>query len=144
MLPLVYLQLKIPNFIPFLIGLSEVFLKKSKIQEAIRILENASERFNYSIAIMIKLDDLLSKSQESERLIKLYKKALLKNPNDYRLKFLLAKAYCKDGRHDDALEIFESSGNVASFADYYILRGKLYLKGEHEKKASEDLKKALD
>ncbi len=133
-----------PNFIPFLIGLSEVFSKNGKVQEAIRILENASERLNYSIALLIKLDDLLWKSQESERLIRLYKKALLKNANDNRLKFLLAQAYCKEKRHDDALEILESSGDVASFPDYYILRGKLYLKQEQDPKALEDFKRSLE
>lgn len=131
------------GFIPAYIGLADVFNQKGKIGSAIKLLENAYEGLN-SIVILLRLEDSLFSAGESDRLIKLYKKSILKTPHDKRLKFLLGRAYLRLQMSDESLEILESLDNAVSSPEFYVLRGELYLKRNQNLKALEELKKASE
>lgn len=130
------------GFIPAYIGLADVLSRKGEFQAAVNLLENAYKE-SESIELLLKIEDLLINTGDSGRIIRAYKDALLKNPNDSRLKFLLGRAYSRLDKSLESLEILESLDNVIPSPEYYVLRGKLYLEQNQNLKALEDLKKAL-
>ncbi len=130
------------GFIPAYIELADVLSREGEFQAAANLLENAYEELK-SIVLLLKIEDLLINTGESGRIIRAYKDAILKNPNDNRLKFLLGRAYSRLDKSLESLEILESLNNVIPSPEFYVLRGELYLEQNQNLKALEDLKKAL-
>jgi lipopolysaccharide biosynthesis regulator YciM len=130
------------GFIPAYLGLAEVILTKGETEEAINLLEKTFEQSN-SIIILARLEDLLINVGEPGRLIRFYKNAIAKKPQDNGLKFLLGKLYYRLEMVDDALEILDSiDTSVFSTIELYALRGELYLKRSQTPRALDEFKKA--
>ena len=133
----------VPDFIPAYVSLADILYQKGKTAEAINLLEEGYERAN-SLVLIGRLEDLLIKTGEQDRLIRFYRNAISSNPRKYELKFLLGKVYSRLGMVDDSLEILNSLENVISSPEFYILRGELYLRMNQQSKALEELKKAYE
>ncbi len=130
------------GFLSAYLGAAEVMLTKGEIEEAINFLEKGFEQLN-SIILLARLEDLLISVGEPGRLIRFYKNALARSPQDNGLKFLLGKLYYRLEMVDDALEILNSI-DTGSFSppELYSLRGELYMKRQQESKAIEEYRRA--
>ncbi len=135
--------LKIDNtFLPAHLGLAEVLSTKGETEEAINILEKGFENLN-SIILLARLEDMLINVGEPGRLLRFYKNAVSKNPNDHALKFLLGKLYYRLEMVDDAMDVLNSiDTSLFSSPELYSLRGELYMKRNQTQKALDELRKA--
>lgn len=130
------------NFIPAYLGLAEVILTRGDAEEAINFLEKAYDQLK-SIIILARLEDLLINVGEPGRLIRFYRNAIAKNPQDNGLRFLLGKLYYRLEMVDDAMEILNSiDTNVFLVPELFSLKGELYIKRNQISKALDELKKA--
>ncbi|BCB97179.1 tetratricopeptide repeat domain protein [Dissulfurispira thermophila] len=130
------------GFVPAYLGLAEVILTKGETEEAINFLEKSYDQLK-SIIILARLEDLLINVGEPGRLIRFYRNAIAKNPQDNGLRFLLGKLYYRLEMVDDAMEILNSiDTNVFSVPELFSLRGELYIKRNQIQKALDELKKA--
>ncbi len=130
------------NFIPAYLGLTEIMVSKGDTEEAINFLEKSYEQLQ-SIILLARLEDLLISVGEPGRLIRYYKNAIIKNPQDNVLKFLLGKLYFRLEMVDDAIETLNSiDTNVFSIAEIFGLKGELYMKRNQISKAIEEFKRA--
>jgi tetratricopeptide (TPR) repeat protein len=69
------------GFLPAYLGTAEVIMTKGEIEEAINFLEKGFEQLN-SVILLARLEDLLISVGEPGRLIRFYKNALTRNPQD--------------------------------------------------------------
>ncbi len=130
------------NFIPAHLGLAEAMLLKGETEEAINILEKGFELLNSPI-LLARLEDLLINVGEPGRLIRFYKNALSRNPQDNGLKFLLGKLYYRLEMVDDAIEMLHSiDTTVLSTQELYAFRGELYMKRNQISRAVDEFRKA--
>ena len=95
------------GFLPAYLGTAEVIMTKGETEEAINLLEKGFEQLN-SVILLARLEDLLISVGEPGRLIRFYKNALTRSPQDNGLKFLLGKLYYRLEMVDDAIEILNS------------------------------------
>lgn len=130
------------SFIPSYLGLAEVFLIKEETEEAINFLEKGFEQLG-SIIILARLEDLLISVGEPGRLIRFYKNAVARNPQDNTLRFLLGKLYFRLEMVDDAIEILDSiDAAVFPVPELFSLKGELYMKRNQIAKALDEIRKA--
>lgn len=130
------------TFIPAYLGLAEVMLTKGEAEEAINFLEKGYEQLS-SVILLARLEDLLISVGEPGRLIRIYKNAMARSPQDNRLKFLLGKLYYRLEMVDDALEMLNTiDASAFSIPEFYSLRGELYLKRKQTAQAVEELRRA--
>ncbi|HEX8949786.1 MAG TPA: hypothetical protein VF790_12525, partial [Dissulfurispiraceae bacterium] len=130
------------GFIPAHLGLAEVILMKGETEEVINFLEKSFEQLS-SVIILARLEDLLISVGEPGRLIRFYKNAISRNPQDNGLKFLLGKLYYRLEMVDDAIESLDSiDTSVFSPPEYYSLRGELFLKRSQISKAMDEFRRA--
>ncbi|NTU42043.1 MAG: tetratricopeptide repeat protein, partial [Nitrospirales bacterium] len=94
------------TFIPAYLGLVEVLVGKGETEEAINLLEKAYEQLG-SLLILARLEDLLISAGEPGRLIRSYKNAISRDPQDNGLRFLLGKLYYRLEMVDDALDVLD-------------------------------------
>ena len=130
------------GFLPAYLGTAEVIMTKGEIEEAINFLEKGFEQLN-SVILLARLEDLLISVGEPGRLIRFYKNALTRHPQDNGLKFLLGKLYYRLEMVDDALEILNSI-DTSTFTrpEMYGLRGELYMKRKQISRAIEEFRRA--
>lgn len=130
------------GFVPAYLGLTEVMVSRGETEEAINFLEKGFEQLN-SVILLARLEDLLISVGEPGRLIRFYKNAVARNPQDNRLKFLLGKLYYRLEMVDDAIGTLNSV-DTGSFSphEFYSLRGDLYMKRNQVSKALADFRKA--
>lgn len=130
------------TFIPAHLGLAEVILSNGETEEVINFLEKSFEQLS-SVIILARLEDLLISVGEPGRLLRFYKSFIARNPQDNALKFLLGKLYYRLEMVDDAIESLNSI-DTGSFspAEFYSLRGELYMKRNQVPKALEEFRKA--
>jgi len=132
------------DFIPATLGLAEVLLREGESEEAVNILEKSYEQTE-SLIILARLEDLLISLEEPDRLIRIYKNSLLRNPKDPLIKFLLGKLYYRLEMIDDAFDTLESIDTGGSaYPELHQLMGMLYLKRNRSERAAQEFKKALD
>jgi lipopolysaccharide biosynthesis regulator YciM len=130
------------KFIPAYLGLTEIMISKGETEEAINFLEKSYEQLQ-SLILLARLEDLLISVGEPGRLIRYYKNAITKSPQDNVLKFLLGKLYFRLEMVDDAIETLNSiDTNVFSIVEIFGLKGELYMKRNQISKAIEEFKKA--
>ncbi len=130
------------RFIPAYLGIAEVLLTRGEQEEAINLLEKSYDQLGSPI-LLARLEDLLISVGEPGRLIRFYRNAMLKNPNDQGLRFLLGKLYYRLEMIDDALEILNSIDvNTFSIPEFFSLRGELYMKRSQISKAVDEFRKA--
>lgn len=132
------------SFVPAYLGMAEVLLNRGDTEEAINLLEKSFEQMD-SIIILARLEDLLISVGEPGRLIRFYKNAISRNPQDNGLKFLLGKLYFRVEMVDDAIETLNSVDTSAlSTPELYNLKGELYMKRNQVAKAMEEFRKACE
>lgn len=131
-------------FIPAYLGLAEVLLLEGTIEEAIEFLWNSYEDTS-SPLLLARLEDLLIANGEPARLIRYYKSAIAKRPNDTLLNFLLGKLYYRLEMIDESIDTLrglESYGTT--FPELHRLLGNLYLKRRQPERAAMEFRKAID
>lgn len=130
------------GFLPAYLGTAEVIMTKGEIEEAINFLEKGFEQLN-SVILLARLEDLLISVGEPGRLIRFYKNALARSPQDNGLKFMLGKLYYRLEMVDDALEILNSI-DTGTFSPHELfgLRGELYMKRKQVSKAIDEFRRA--
>ncbi|MGE5239516.1 MAG: tetratricopeptide repeat protein [Chloroflexota bacterium] len=130
------------SFIPAYLGIAEVMVMKGETEEAINFLEKGFGQLRSPI-LLARLEDLLISVGEPGRLIRFYKNALSRSPNDHLLRFMLGKAYCRLEMIDDAIEMLNSVDTaVIAAGELFGLRGELYLKRNQVQKAAEEFRRA--
>jgi len=130
------------KFIPAYLGIAEVMLTRGEQEEAINLLEKSYDQLRSPI-ILARLEDLLISLGEPGRLIRFYRNAMFKNPQDYGIRFLLGKLYYRLEMVDDALEMLNSiDANAFSVPELFSLRGELYMKRSQVAKAVDEFRTA--
>ncbi|MCX7794115.1 MAG: tetratricopeptide repeat protein [Thermodesulfovibrionales bacterium] len=131
-------------FIPAYLGLVEVMLSEGLTEGAIEFLWNSYEETS-SPLLLARLEDLLITNGEPARLIRYYKGAIAKRPNDTLLNFLLGKLYYRLEMIDEAISLLrdmETGGET--FPELHRLLGNLYLKRREPERAALEFRKAID
>lgn len=133
------------KFIPAYLGIAEVMLSEGNSEDAVNYLEKAYES-TVSQIVLARIEDLLISEGEPSRLIRLYRKAILDNPHDEKLKFFLAKLFFRLEMVDDSFEILSSMeiGEGPSYVEVHKLLGELYMRRNECEKAVELFKKTLE
>ena len=133
------------KFIPSYLGIAEVMLSEGNSEDAVNFLEKAYESTGSQI-ILARIEDLLISEGEPSRLIRLYRKAILENPYDEKLKFFLAKLFFRLEMVDDSFEILTSMeiGEGPSYVEVHKLLGELYMRRNECQKAVQLFKKTLE
>jgi tetratricopeptide (TPR) repeat protein len=133
-----------PLFLPAYLGLAEVMAVKGDAEEAINLLEKSYETLPSPI-ILARLEDLLISVGEPGRLLRLYRNARLRSPQDNGLKFMLGKLYLRLEMVDDAIETLESIDvNAYSTPELHTAKGELYRKRNQTARAMEEFRKAAE
>ncbi len=133
-----------PSFLPAYLGLAEVMSIKGDSEEAINLLEKSYETLGSPI-ILARLEDLLISVGEPGRLLRVYRNALLRSPQDNGLKYMLGKLYQRLEMVDDAIETLESIDvNVYSTPELYTAKGELYRKRNQTSRAMEEFRHAAE
>ncbi|MEW6115469.1 MAG: tetratricopeptide repeat protein [Nitrospirota bacterium] len=130
------------TFIPAYLGMAEVLLTKGETEEVINFLEKSYEQLN-SVILLARLEDLLISVGEPGRLIRFYKNAVSRNPQDSGLKFLLGKLYYRLEMIDDALATLNSiDTSIFSPPELFSLKGDLYMKRNQVSAAVNEFRRA--
>jgi len=133
------------HFIPAYLGIAEVMLSEGNSEDAVNFLEKAFETTASQI-VLARIEDLLISEGEPSRLIRIYRKAILDNPQDDKLKFFLAKLFFRLEMVDDSFEVFSTMeiGEGPSFVEAHKLLGELHMRRNECEKAVEIFKKTLE
>lgn len=132
------------NFIPAYLGLAEVMLREGETEDAISFLERTLEQ-TFSMIILARIEDLLINLGEPARLIRLYKSALSRSPQNQTLSFFMGKLYYRLEMIDDAFDTLatvDSSG--APYPELHHLLADIYVRRQQWDKAVEEFKKVID
>lgn len=131
-------------FIPAYLGLVEVMLSEGLTEEAVEMLWNSYEETS-SPLVIARLEDLLISNGEPARLIRYYKNAISKRPNDTLLNFLLGKLYYRLEMIDEAIALLRDMEiGGTTFPELHRLLGNLYLKRREPERAALEFRKAID
>lgn len=132
------------DFVPAILGLAEVLLQEGESEEAINMLENAFAASESKI-LLARLEDLLISISEPSRLIRIYRSAISRNPNDPVTKFFLGKLFHRLEMIDDSFDTLSGiDTGGASYPELHLLMGNLYLRKRQLEKAVMEFKKAAD
>ena len=132
------------NFIPAYLGLAEVMVREGDTEEVISFLEKGFEQTS-SMIILARVEDLLINLGEPARLIRLYKNALSRSPQNQTLSFFLGKLYYRLEMLDDAFETL--SGLDSGGSPYPILHqllGNIYVRRQQWDRAVDEFRKVID
>ncbi|MCI4624642.1 MAG: tetratricopeptide repeat protein [Candidatus Magnetoovum sp. WYHC-5] len=129
------------KFVPAYMTSAEIMLLEGNKNEAVEYLDKANE-VTGSMIPLVRLEDLLINMGRPADLIRIYRDALARNPENDVLRFFIGKLYFRLEMLDDAMEIFSSFDNAAIyFPEIHKLRANIYYKrGEFEQAANELLK----
>ncbi|MFQ5579718.1 MAG: tetratricopeptide repeat protein [Nitrospiria bacterium] len=131
------------NFLPAYIGLVGTHLKDGKIELAAALMEKSYELTNHLI-LLLRLEDFYLEMGEPEKILRLYRKAIDKDPQNTVLRFYLGRLYYRLEMVDDALETLqEIETRIDSFPDLHKVLGNLYQRRGDHSLAIEAFKKAL-
>jgi lipopolysaccharide biosynthesis regulator YciM len=131
------------DFIPAYLGLGEVFLEESKVNDAAELWEKAY-KMTLSLVLLHRLEDLYLKQGEPGKAIEIYKQAVTWRPQDISLKFFLGKLYYRLEMVDEAFDILSSvDWGDKEFPDVHKLLGNIYLRRGSLGLAASEFKKAL-
>lgn len=131
------------DFIPAYLGAAEVLLREDDAEGAVEFLERGYQQTG-SAVILARLEDLLISLGEPERVLRIYREAVSRRPNDIRIKFLLGKLYYRLEMIDDAFEALRAIEAAESYPALYSLLGELYIRREQYEKAALSFRKAMD
>ncbi|MBI5076635.1 MAG: tetratricopeptide repeat protein [Nitrospirae bacterium] len=132
------------DFVPAILGLAEVLLQEGESEEAINLLENAFAATESKI-LLARLEDLLISISEPSRLIRIYRSAISRKPNDPVTKFFLGKLFHRLEMIDDSFDTLSGiDTGGASYPELHLLMGNLYMRKGQLEKAVQEFKKAAD
>ncbi|HTR44786.1 MAG TPA: tetratricopeptide repeat protein [Thermodesulfovibrionales bacterium] len=132
------------NFVPASLGLAEVMLREGETEDAIDFLEKTFEQ-TLSVIILARIEDLLISVGEPARLIRLYKNALSREPQNQTLNFFMGKLYYRLEMIDDAFDALvtvDSSG--APYPELHYLLADIYVRRQQWDRAVGEFKKVID
>lgn len=132
------------NFTSAYLALAESYLREGNAEESESLLIKGYET-TPTLALLMRLEDILIGVGEPGRIIDIYQKAIQNNPADPKLHFLLAKLYYRLEMIDYAFEKINAALDTAP-VDYpylHTLLGNIYEKRMQYDKASQEFKKAL-
>ncbi|MBI4654827.1 MAG: tetratricopeptide repeat protein [Nitrospirae bacterium] len=132
------------NFSSAYLALAESYLREGNVEESESLLIKGYETIP-TLALLMRLEDILIGVGEPGRIIDIYQKAIQNNPADPKLHFLLAKLYYRLEMIDYAFEKINAALDTATVDYHYLhtLLGNIYEKRMQHDKASQEFKKAL-
>lgn len=97
-----------PEFVPAYVTLGEILLKhKSSFEKASEVMENAYTETKHPV-FLIKLEEMYLDNEKPSEALEVFKRLLLKNPDDPVLTFFYAKLCLRLEMLDDAIEQLNS------------------------------------
>jgi tetratricopeptide (TPR) repeat protein len=130
------------DFIPAYLGTAEALLREDETEQAVDFLEKGYEQTGSEI-ILARLEDLLISLGEPERVIRLYRSAAARRPDDAKLRFLMAKLYYRLEMIDDSFETLRSL-EADSYPVMSSLMGELHMRRENFEQAAKNFRKAIE
>ncbi|MEJ2695297.1 MAG: tetratricopeptide repeat protein [Candidatus Sulfobium sp.] len=132
------------DFTPATLGIAEVMLREGESEEAVNLLEKAYESTS-SVIVLARLEDLLISLGEPSRIIRIYKSAISRRPNDPTVRFFLAKLFYRLEMIDDAIDTL-SGLDIAGlpYPELHQLMGSLYMRRNQPAKAVEEYQKVVE
>ncbi|MFQ5781071.1 MAG: tetratricopeptide repeat protein [Nitrospiria bacterium] len=131
------------GFLPAYIGLVQMHLKEGKIELAAALLEKSYELTNHLI-LLLRLEDFYLEMGAPEKILRIYRKAIDRDPQNAVLKFFLGRLYYRLEMVDDAFEtLLEVETRVEHFPDLHKILGNLHQRRGDLSLAIEAFKKAL-
>lgn len=132
------------DFVPATLGLAEVLIREGETEDAINLLEKSFEE-NLSMIILQRLEDLLISVGEPLRLIRIYKNAISREPDNINFKLFLGKLFYRLEMIDDAFDTLTTidTGGVI-YPELHQLLGNIYMKRNQLDKSAYEYRKALD
>ncbi len=131
------------RFIPAYLGMTEVMLQEGESERAVNFLEKAYNE-TYSPIVLARIEDILINMGEPSRLIRIYRNAVAKDPQDVMLKFFMGKLYYRLEMVDDALKTLSEGEIPEGYPEWHQLLGELYLRRNQCESAVEQFKKTID
>jgi lipopolysaccharide biosynthesis regulator YciM len=131
------------HFVPAYLGVAESMLQEGESEAAVSFLEKGYEQAP-SMLILARLEDMLIGLGEPSRLIRLYRTAISRSPQDATLKFFLGKLYYRLEMVDDAFETLSSLDTAESYPELNQLMGELHMRMGQCDRAVEEFRKSMD
>lgn len=131
------------SFVPAYLGVAEAMLQEGESEDAVSFLEKGYEQAP-SMLILARLEDMLIGLGEPSRLIRLYRSAISRRPQDASLKFFLGKLYYRLEMVDDAFETLSSLEAAESYPETSWLMGELYMRRGQCDRAVKEFRKSMD
>jgi lipopolysaccharide biosynthesis regulator YciM len=128
------------TFIPAYLGVAEVLLEQNAGEEAVSFLEKGYETTGSQI-LLARLEDMLIGLGEPSRLIRIFRSAIAREPENTRLKFFLAKLYFRLEMIDDAFDALAGVEMEDAAPEFHNLMGALYLRRNDCVRAVEEFKR---
>ncbi|KJR41747.1 tetratricopeptide repeat domain protein [Candidatus Magnetoovum chiemensis] len=131
------------HFIPAIMGMSEIMLKKGATEDAVNYLKKAHEDTK-AIVLLLRIEDILINIGEASKLLTIYLSALADDPENEILKFFTGKLYYRLEMLDDALNIFNSLEPSCFYPTIHKLKAGIYLKRTQYEHAVDEFLKIID
>ncbi|MBI5902323.1 MAG: tetratricopeptide repeat protein [Deltaproteobacteria bacterium] len=133
------------SFMPAHMLLGEALARNGNTSNAIKVWEKARHKYPNSEPILLKLEDSHRKESAPEKILERYKKEIISNPDDAKLRLLLSRLYLRLEMVDNAIEELERLFHEGEDGFYtQILLGEAYLRRKQSGKAAHLFHKALD
>lgn len=132
------------DFIAAYLTLGDAYIADNNKKETEALLLKGYEATSSQV-LLVKLEEHFIGIGEPSTIIDIYQKAILKNPNDLRLQFFIAKLYYRLEMIDfssDAINAIDAA--VFNHPELHALLGNIYERRSEYKKAAEEFKKALN
>jgi tetratricopeptide (TPR) repeat protein len=131
------------GFLPPYMGLAELYVRRKRPDKAARLLERGYG-VTQRIALLHRLEDLYIELGTPERMLKVYRRTLERNPDDPLLKFYLGHLYYRLEMIDAAYDLLlEVDLTVDTFPDLHKILGNIHLRRGNPVGAVEAFKKSL-
>ncbi|MEK7773387.1 MAG: tetratricopeptide repeat protein [Deltaproteobacteria bacterium] len=133
------------SFMPAHMLLGEALARSGNTSNAIKVWEKARHKYPNSEPILLKLEDIHIKESAPEKILERYKKEIISNPGDAKLRLLLSRLYLRLEMVDNAIEELERLYHEGEDGFYtQVLLGEAYLRRKQGGKAAHLFQKALD
>lgn len=131
------------NFVPAYIGVSEAMLRGEDAEGAVGFLEKGYEQTS-SPMILAWLEDVLINLGEPSRLIRTYRTAISRRPQNALLNFMLGKLFYRLEMIEDAIETLSALDAGEGYPELHKLMGELYMRRNQCEKAVGEFMKAVE
>lgn len=130
-------------FIPAHILIGEAKSLAGDDASAIKAWQSSYDKFLHH-ALMLKVEGAIMKESDPRSILDRYEAAINKNPNDVKLKLLLARLYLKLEMVDDAMVVLDRLSSEGEEGFYHqVLLGEAHSRRDDTRRVSALIKKAL-